>query len=94
MLIQPKNPDELKLNLAERTLVLFGMGGLGQRIADYLVKESQTMIKGLDDIHETCGKSNFGARSRKVVMHLWCRRNWRNYVPNDKNRGNRYSFFC
>ena len=35
MLIKPKNPNALKLRLAERPLVLFGMGGMGQKIMEY-----------------------------------------------------------
>jgi len=35
MLIQPKNPGELKSRLAEYPLALFGMGDLGQKIAEY-----------------------------------------------------------
>jgi len=35
MLIKPQNPDALKSYLMERPIVLFGMGGMGQKITEY-----------------------------------------------------------
>ena len=63
MLIQPKDPEGLKLQLTERPLALFGMGGMGAKIIAYCVAHHIPIACFVDNHTE---KQEHGQNGRKV----------------------------
>lgn len=64
MFIQPKNPHGLKLQLTKCPLVLFGMGGMGEKIRAYCEEQNIPIACFVDNNAE---KQDIGSSGRKIL---------------------------